>query len=155
MCDLLDTQSEENAKLTVGAVRKDENDPLFREDKPWEPNFDNPYSSVIYDEEEKTYKCWYSVFIKSGPRRDSPGKGLSSDKRARVEWREGTRSGCFALARVRPDGFAGAPTDRRREQQGGDDHHQARCGGSRFAVHQRRRFAVVGTEGALVGLPLG
>ena len=40
-----------NAQLTVGTVRKDPNNPLFGEDKPWEPRFDNPYCSVIYDAE--------------------------------------------------------------------------------------------------------
>ncbi|MHC4487401.1 MAG: hypothetical protein ACYS4T_19745, partial [Planctomycetota bacterium] len=35
-------ESTDNAKLTVGTVRKDKNDPLFKEDKPWEPRFDNP-----------------------------------------------------------------------------------------------------------------
>ena len=74
----------ENAQLTVGTVRKDTNNPLFKEDKPWEPRFDNPYCSVIYDEEQKIYKCWYSIFLKSGPEGDFPGEGLPPDKRAWV-----------------------------------------------------------------------
>lgn len=53
----------ENAKLTVGTVKKHPSNPLFREDKPWEPRFDNVYANVIYDEQEKLYKCWYSPFI--------------------------------------------------------------------------------------------
>ncbi|MCK4294820.1 MAG: HEAT repeat domain-containing protein [Planctomycetes bacterium] len=53
----------ENAILTVGAVQKDRRNPLFKEDKPWEPRFDNVYCNVIYDEQDKTYKCWYSPFI--------------------------------------------------------------------------------------------
>ena len=53
-------ESTENMELTVGVAIKNENNPLFTEDKPWEPRFDNPYCSVIYDEEEKIYKCWYS-----------------------------------------------------------------------------------------------
>ena len=75
-----------NAHLTVGTVQKDENNPLFREDKPWEPRFDNPYCSIIYDEKEEIFKCWYSIFIKSGGHEgypnegDSfPGEGLPSD----------------------------------------------------------------------------
>ncbi len=59
-------ESKANVHLTVGVAHKDKNNPLFKEDKPWEPRFDNPYCSVIYDEEEKIYKCWYSIFIKSG-----------------------------------------------------------------------------------------
>jgi len=58
-------ESMDNMQLTVGVAHKNEHNPLFGEDKPWEPRFDNPYSSVIYDEEEKTYKCWYSIFTKS------------------------------------------------------------------------------------------
>ena len=41
----------ENAKLTLGTVKKHPANPLFGEDKPWEPRFDNLYPNVIYDEE--------------------------------------------------------------------------------------------------------
>ena len=94
-------ESTDNAKLTVGTVVKDKNNPLFKEDKPWEPRFDNPYSSVIYDEEEKIYKCWYSIFTRSGSREDFPGEGLPSDKRAWVNWREGNRGYgvCYATSK--------------------------------------------------------
>jgi len=53
----------EDVVLRVGTVTKHPANPLFREDKPWEPRFDNLYANVIYDEEEKLYKCWYSPFI--------------------------------------------------------------------------------------------
>jgi hypothetical protein len=53
----------ENAELGVGTVEKDPRNPLFREDKQWEPRFDNVYANVIYDEEDGLYKCWYSPFI--------------------------------------------------------------------------------------------
>ena len=94
-------ESKENVHLTVGVAHKDKNNPLFKEDKPWEPRFDNPYSSVIYDEEEKIYKCWYSIFIKSGSRGYFPGEGLPSDKRAWVKWREGRRGFgvCYATSK--------------------------------------------------------
>ena len=94
-------ESEENMQLTVGVVQKDKNNPLFKEDKPWEPRFDNPYCSVIYDEEEKIYKCWYSIFTRSGGRGDFPGEGLPSDKRAWVKWREGRRGFglCYATSK--------------------------------------------------------
>ena len=51
------------AKLTVGKVQKCPQNPLFGEDKPWEPRFDNLYANVIYDKEEKQYKCWYNPLI--------------------------------------------------------------------------------------------
>ena len=44
-------ESTDNLELSVGTVKKDINNPLFGEDKPWEPRFDNPYLSIIYDEE--------------------------------------------------------------------------------------------------------
>lgn len=53
----------ENAHLALGAVRKEAGNPLFVEDKPWEPRFDNLYANVMYDEQERLYKCWYSPFI--------------------------------------------------------------------------------------------
>jgi hypothetical protein len=53
----------QDAKLTLGEVQKHEANPLFGEDKPWEPRFDNLYANVIYDEEDELYKCWYSPFI--------------------------------------------------------------------------------------------
>jgi len=63
---LLDSRIIENvrdAKLTLGEIKKHPANPLFGEDKPWEPRFDNVYANVIYDEEDKLYKCWYSPFI--------------------------------------------------------------------------------------------
>lgn len=51
------------AKLTLGEVSKHPQNPLFGEDKPWEPRFDNVYANVIYDSEDRHYKCWYNPFI--------------------------------------------------------------------------------------------
>ena len=94
-------EEENNVELTVGVARKDRNNPLFKEDKPWEPRFDNPYCSVIYDQEEEIYKCWYSIFTRSDSKGDLPGEGIPSDKRAWINWIEGKRrSGvCYATSR--------------------------------------------------------
>ena len=51
------------AKLTLGEISKHPQNPFFGEDKPWEPRFDNVYANVIYDVEDKLYKCWYNPFI--------------------------------------------------------------------------------------------
>ncbi len=59
-------------KLELGNVQKDEANPLFGEDKPWEVRFDNLYPNVIYDRDEKLYKCWYSPFIVSSPEENTP-----------------------------------------------------------------------------------
>jgi hypothetical protein len=88
-------ESTDNMELTVGVVHKDKNNPLFGEDKPWEPRFDNPYSSVIYDEEDKIYKCWYSIFT------ESEHEALAPEKRAWVDWHEGERGFgvCYATSK--------------------------------------------------------
>ncbi|HIJ54114.1 MAG TPA: hypothetical protein HPP66_13345 [Planctomycetes bacterium] len=63
-----------NAKLTVGKVQKDKRNPLFAEDKLWEPRFDNLYANVIYDRAERLYKCWYSPFIIDESTTNTPRK---------------------------------------------------------------------------------
>ncbi|MEM7231547.1 MAG: serine hydrolase domain-containing protein [Planctomycetota bacterium] len=63
---LLDSRviaSKSNAELTPGTVTKNENNPLFVEDQPWEPRYDNMYPNVVFDAEEQLYKCWYCPFI--------------------------------------------------------------------------------------------
>lgn len=68
----------ENARLTPGTVKKSPHNPLIEEENPWEPRFDNMYPNVIYDEEEKIYKCWYCPFIvdertsKTPPKKRNP-----------------------------------------------------------------------------------
>lgn len=69
-------EKSENAQLAVGTVRKHESNPLFIEDKPWEKRFDNLYGNVIFDAEEKIYKCWYSPFIV-----DRSAKGMTLEQR--------------------------------------------------------------------------
>ncbi len=55
----------ENCKLTLGKVTKNKNNPLFTEDKLWEPRFDNLYANIIFDtiNNQAYYRCWYSPFI--------------------------------------------------------------------------------------------
>ena len=52
-------ESAQNAKLTLGEVKKHAANPLFKEDKPWEPRFDNLYANIFYDQDEQLYKCKY------------------------------------------------------------------------------------------------
>lgn len=63
-------EKSENVHVTIGTVKKHPANPLFSEDKPWEMRFDNLYANVIYDEQEKIYKCWYSPFIVDNSSRD-------------------------------------------------------------------------------------
>jgi hypothetical protein len=65
-----------NAKLKIGTIQKHSANPLFSEDKPWEKRFDNLYGNVIFDTEDKIYKCWYSPFIV-----DRSAKGMTLQQR--------------------------------------------------------------------------
>lgn len=92
----------DNARLAVGTVRKHPANPLFREDKPWEPRFDNLYANVLYDAEERLYKCWYSPFIVDQAVRETP-----REQYAQVPYRpRGREMGvCYATS---PDGLTWA-----------------------------------------------
>ena len=90
----------DNARLALGSVKKHPANPLFREDKPWEPRFDNLYANVLYDEHDKLYKCWYSPFIV-----DKAASATARADRARVPYRpRGREMGvCYAVSK---DGLA-------------------------------------------------
>ena len=91
-------ESTENAKLTVGTVRKDKNNPLFGEDKPCEPRLDNVFPCAIYDDEDKLYKCWYNPFIV-----DERATSTPKEKRnlASISYREINREIglCYAVSK--------------------------------------------------------
>jgi len=86
----------ENARLTLGTIRKHMANPLFREDRPWEQRFDNLYANVLYDEQDKLYKCWYSPFI-----RDSLASRTPREQRPEVRYRDEQREMgvCYAISR--------------------------------------------------------
>ena len=71
-----------HAELTLGTVTKHRGNPLFGEDKPWEKRFDNLYANIIYDDDEETYKCWYSPFVV-----DHSAKGMTLEQRTEVDYR--------------------------------------------------------------------
>lgn len=64
---LIDGYAMSNAALHVSPIHK-EHKVLFHEDyfseppRLWEVRYDNSYPNVIYDEEEKLYRLYYSVF---------------------------------------------------------------------------------------------
>ena len=72
-----------NAELCLGEISKSCNNPLFTEEKQWEVRFDNLYPNVIYDRQDKIYKCWYSPFITSPPEENTP-----VNKRSVSIWKE-------------------------------------------------------------------
>jgi len=91
----------ENAELTLGAVNKNPRNPLFMEDQPWEPRYDNVYANVIYDEQEKIYKCWYSPFIIDERTSETPPEKRNPESqnymRARPNHRE--MGVCYAISK--------------------------------------------------------
>ena len=81
-----------NAKLELGTVQKHPANPLFVEEhfadppKRWEARLDNVYPSVIYDEDDGVFKCWYKSFIY-----DEPSNNTALAQRPRQPYREGAR----------------------------------------------------------------
>ena len=81
-----------NAKLELGAVQKHPANPLFVEDffaeppKRWEARLDNVYPSVIYDEDDGLFKCWYKSFIY-----DEPSNNTALAQRPSQPYRQGAR----------------------------------------------------------------
>ena len=80
-----------NARLAVGTVEKHPANPLFGEDKPWEPRFDNLYPNILYDEEHQLYRCWYNPFIVDKLTAETP-----REKRGQVDYVDSYRE--FGLA---------------------------------------------------------
>jgi hypothetical protein len=89
-------QRVENARLAVGRVQKHPRNPLFGEDRPWEPRFDNLYANVLYDAKAGVYRCWYSPFIV-----DDAASATPHDERSQHPYRPGRREMgvCYAESR--------------------------------------------------------
>ena len=92
---LLDSRavaSTQNAKLELGTVQKQAANPLFVEEyfadppKRWEARLDNLYPSVIFDDDDGIFKCWYKSFIY-----DEPSNDTALAQRPRLSYREGER----------------------------------------------------------------
>ena len=86
-------ERKENVRLTVGTVQKHAANPLFGEDKSWEPRFDNLYANVFYDQEEDLYRCWYNPFIVDPMVTNTP-----REKRGQVKYRNHNREFGIAYA---------------------------------------------------------
>jgi len=89
----------QNIHLVLGKVKKDPHNPLFLEDKPWEPRFDNLYANVLFEEDTGTYRCWYSPFIIDEKTTFTP-----REKRASISYRNATPTNremavCYATSK--------------------------------------------------------
>ncbi len=89
-------ENTDNAKLAVTAAEKDLRNPLFGEDNPWEKRYDNLYANVLYDEEDKLFKCWYNPFIV-----DQSSHGMKIEERQKKKYKpqKGREMGvCYATS---------------------------------------------------------
>jgi hypothetical protein len=86
----------EGLALRLGKITKDPRSPLFVQDKPWEVRWDNADPAVLYDEEEKLYKAWYSPMIVDQATSETP-----PEKRKLVKYYVGRRQWgtCYATSR--------------------------------------------------------
>ena len=48
----------------IGKVEKHSSNPLFVQDKPWEPRLDNGYPNVVFEPETGSWRCWYGDCVK-------------------------------------------------------------------------------------------
>ena len=89
-------EDKQNVRLAVGTVRKHAANPLMREDKPWEPRFDNLYPTIIYDQAQKLYRCWYNPFIM-----DPLASKTPREKRDEIEYHPYDREFgvCYAVSK--------------------------------------------------------
>lgn len=87
----------QNAKLVVGTAKKHKANPLFSEDKQWEMRYDNVYGNVIFDQQEKIYKCWYSPFIIDAPW--SRKMTVEERKKTRYRTRRREMGICYATSK--------------------------------------------------------
>lgn len=55
--------SVEGARLVPGKVVKEQRNPLFIADNPWENSLNNLYPNLLWDEEEKCFKLWYKCVL--------------------------------------------------------------------------------------------
>lgn len=63
LLDATQIERTDNIRIAVGQVEKSPANPLFGEDRPWEPRFDNLYPNVIWDAQEQLFRCWYNLFV--------------------------------------------------------------------------------------------
>jgi hypothetical protein len=100
----------ENCKLTLGKVTKSKNNPLFAEDKLWEPRFDNLYANIIFDttNNQAYYRCWYSPFIidyatsKTKNKKKKPGSYIKRLREMNVKYGSKKRREmgiCYAISK--------------------------------------------------------
>ena len=88
----------ENVSLRVGNASKHPANPLFGEDKPWEVRYDNLYPNVIFDEDERIFKCWYNPFIIDRATSETPDAQRTSIDYGKVPNQRREMGLCYATS---------------------------------------------------------
>lgn len=72
-------EKSDNIKRRLCPVNKHPENPVVRPDRPWERGLTVPQGSVIYDEEDRIYKMWYTTNVQSKGEGTTfnKGKGLA------------------------------------------------------------------------------
>jgi hypothetical protein len=96
-------ERKEGVRLVLGTVRKEPRNPLLREDRPWEVRMDNLYGNVLYDDEAKLYKLWYSPFVVNTREESIPPEKRASTVYASVPEGKKDLAVCYATSK---DGLA-------------------------------------------------
>ena len=53
----------EGTRLVPGTIEKDDRNPLFQADKPWENSLNNLYPNAVYDDDQNVFKLWYKCVL--------------------------------------------------------------------------------------------
>ena len=95
---VVDREPTAGVATVIGKVQKHPSNPLFVQDRPWEPRLDNGYPNVVYEPDTGVWRCWYGDCVK--------GCGsqilLYANSTDGLEW-DKPELGMFDVAKVRPD----------------------------------------------------
>lgn len=99
---IVDRTPVDGVKMVIGEIQKSPRNPLFVQDKPWEPRLDNGYPNVVYDPKNSeglgVWRCFYGDCVK--------GCGsqilLYANSSDGYTW-EKPNLGIFDVKEVRPD----------------------------------------------------
>ena len=75
--------SVDNAELKLGIVKKHPANPLFKDELPWEVDGSHMYLNVLFDPDDKLYKCWYYSHLTGWQKDVEPGPLAAEERNGR------------------------------------------------------------------------
>ncbi len=97
-------ESRENVKVVIAQAEKLTQQPVVKQDQPWELGHPR-WINVLYDAEEQLYKMWYQCLVEYEPYSADPGKRLAllyATSRDGINWEK-------PLSNIKE--YAGKPTN--------------------------------------------